>query len=367
MNPRRIACAAALAAALVLSPTLSRAETPDWGRSDPPRVEAGATPSPPSIKPPSIKPPSIKPPSIKPSPRRAGGRGQPVTARPAPVLRRGVDQAASDAGAGGRTPSPLDRRGAAGERPREAAAVDGRATARPLSQTASPLPRARLRPLPVAPAPAVADWARGRIAGAPMAPLTPAASTAAPPPAQAPPSGAAAPTTGVRPAPEGGPCEAEIARAARRWGVPTGVLHAVGLTETGRGGVLSPYALNIDGVTVFPASAEAALRRFEQARSDGAKFVDMGCMQINHRFHAAAFPSTAAMLEPARNVDYAARFLKQLRDRHGGWTLAVARYNAGPDNDPAQKRYVCTVIGQLVRSGHGAWTDSARAFCGKPR
>ena len=63
------------------------------------------------------------------------------------------------------------------------------------------------------------------------------------------------------------------------------------------------------------------------------------------------------MLEPATNVDYAARFLQELKAREGTWTMAVARYHAGPDNDPAQKRYVCRVIANLVATGFGAWTS----------
>ncbi len=70
------------------------------------------------------------------------------------------------------------------------------------------------------------------------------------------------------------------------------------------------------------------------------------------------------MFDPGRNVDYAARFLRDLKGREGSWTLAVARYNAGPGNNPAQKRYVCGVIGKMVASGFGAWTPNATAFCG---
>jgi soluble lytic murein transglycosylase-like protein len=69
------------------------------------------------------------------------------------------------------------------------------------------------------------------------------------------------------------------------------------------------------------------------------------------------------MLDPSKNVDYAARLLQELKVREGSWTMAVARYHAGPDNDPAQKRYVCRVIANLVASGFGAWTEDARAFC----
>lgn len=86
-------------------------------------------------------------------------------------------------------------------------------------------------------------------------------------------------------------------------------------------------------------------------------------MQINHRYHGAKFSSVQAMLDPHQNVDYAARFLAELHTRHVSWSLAVARYHAGPDNDPAQKRYVCRVIANMVATGFGAWTPEARTFC----
>jgi soluble lytic murein transglycosylase-like protein len=158
-------------------------------------------------------------------------------------------------------------------------------------------------------------------------------------------------------------CEREMARAARSYGVPLGVLYAVGLAETGRGDSLRPYALNIEGKSVYDIDKDEALRRFEQAQRAGAKLIDVGCMQINHHFHASSFASVEDMLDPSKNVDYAARFLQQLKIREGSWTLAVARYHAGPDNVPAQKKYVCRVIANLVASGFGAWTADARAFC----
>jgi soluble lytic murein transglycosylase-like protein len=154
-----------------------------------------------------------------------------------------------------------------------------------------------------------------------------------------------------------------MARAARTHGVPLGMLYAVGLAETGRGDSLALYALNIEGSAVYDIDKAEALRRVEAARKAGIKLIDIGCMQINHHFHARNFASVADMLDPARNVDYAARFLKQLEAREGSWTKAVARYHAGPNNDPAQKRYVCRVIANMVATGFGRWTPEATAFC----
>ena len=160
-----------------------------------------------------------------------------------------------------------------------------------------------------------------------------------------------------------GVCEAEILTAARAYGVPPGILHSVGLTETGRKGALYPYALNIEGRTVFAKNRNEAMKEFERARAEGKSLIDVGCMQINHHYHGTEFSSVTAMLDPQANVEYAARFLARLHARHETWTMAVARYHAGPNNNPAQKRYVCRVIANLVATGHGAWTPQAKTFC----
>jgi soluble lytic murein transglycosylase-like protein len=158
-------------------------------------------------------------------------------------------------------------------------------------------------------------------------------------------------------------CEREMIAASAEQKVPLGVLYAVGLTETGRKGRLSPYALNIEGKTVFTDSEAAAMKSFKSARRSGVKLIDLGCMQINHHYHGSQFSSVEEMLDPHKNVAYAAKFLSELRVQEGSWTMAVARYHAGPDNNPAQKRYVCMVIRNLVASNFGAWTPEARKFC----
>ncbi len=160
-----------------------------------------------------------------------------------------------------------------------------------------------------------------------------------------------------------GACEREILAAAAKYNVPAGILYSVGLTETGRKGSLQPYALNIEGKAYFAKDKQEALRTFQTARSGGAKLIDLGCMQINHHFHGDQFSSPDEMLNPRRNVEYAAAFLARLHARHETWTMAVARYHAGPNNDPAQKKYVCRVIANLVATGYGNWTTAARNFC----
>jgi soluble lytic murein transglycosylase-like protein len=160
-------------------------------------------------------------------------------------------------------------------------------------------------------------------------------------------------------------CEREMARAAATHHVPLGMLYAVGLTETGRAGSLQPFALNVDGRPAYEESKASALRTFRKARKAGAKRIDVGCMQINHYYHGKKFGSLEDMFDPAQNVAYAARFLSELKEREGSWTMAVARYHAGPKNFSAQKTYVCRVIRNLVATGFGAQTAASRAYCGR--
>ena len=158
-------------------------------------------------------------------------------------------------------------------------------------------------------------------------------------------------------------CEREMTRASTAYGVPLGVLYSVGMTESGRKDSLRPNAMNIDGRAYFATSVSDGVRAFKEATARGAKLIDIGCMQINHHWHGADFASVSEMFDPARNVDYAARFLKTLRAEEGNWTLAVARYNAGPDNPTAERTYVCAVIRNMVASGFGRWTANASALC----
>jgi soluble lytic murein transglycosylase-like protein len=159
-------------------------------------------------------------------------------------------------------------------------------------------------------------------------------------------------------------CEEHMIRVSKAYDIPVGVLYSVGLTESGRRNSLQPYALNIHGRAFFGASKAEAMAEFETSRAKGKKLIDIGCMQINHHYHRDQFPSLDAMFEPAQNVEYSAKFLKRLKARHDTWTMAVARYHAGPHNNPAQHRYVCTVIRNMVATGFGQWTDNARNFCG---
>ena len=69
------------------------------------------------------------------------------------------------------------------------------------------------------------------------------------------------------------------------------------------------------------AAAETALR-------SGATNIDLGCFQLNIRWHARAFASVEDMLSPTRNARYAAKFLAELYDETGDWAAAAGAYHS---------------------------------------
>lgn len=127
-------------------------------------------------------------------------------------------------------------------------------------------------------------------------------------------------------------CEVATSKAARETGVPLAVLQAVALTESGRsaeGGQRPwPWAVNFGGQGYWFASAEEAELAIAERQSMGATNFDVGCFQLNHRWHGDAFASVATMMDPTQNAAYAAAFLRQLYEEAGTWEQAVAAYHS---------------------------------------
>lgn len=128
------------------------------------------------------------------------------------------------------------------------------------------------------------------------------------------------------------PCDAAAVAAARETGVPLRVLLAVTRTETGRrvGGRLAPWpwTVNMEGQGQWFDDRAAALAFARAGETAGATRFDVGCFQINYRWHRPAFPSLEAMFDPRQNARYAAGFLARLYAEFGNWDAAVGAYHS---------------------------------------
>ncbi|MEM9268454.1 MAG: lytic transglycosylase domain-containing protein [Pseudomonadota bacterium] len=127
-------------------------------------------------------------------------------------------------------------------------------------------------------------------------------------------------------------CDRAGVFAARRTGVPIDVLRAISLTETGRalGGELRPWpwTVNMEGTGVWFDSRAEALKYTQTHQAKGSKSFDVGCFQINHRWHGEHFASVEEMFDPVMGALYAARLLRGLHLELGSWSKAAGAYHS---------------------------------------
>lgn len=127
-------------------------------------------------------------------------------------------------------------------------------------------------------------------------------------------------------------CRAAAQRAAQKTGVPLDVLMAISLTESGRriDGTTAPWpwTLNIEGQGHWLETQEAALQMASATRDEGRLSFDVGCFQLNYRWHGEGFASLREMMEPDRNALYAAQFLANLFQETGNWSMAAGFYHS---------------------------------------
>lgn len=160
---------------------------------------------------------------------------------------------------------------------------------------------------------------------------------------------------GVLPCPSAAadPCLAAAEHAALARDVPLPLMLAIARVETGRredGGVTSwPWVLNVAGRGIWAESRQEALATARRLVADGALGFDIGCFQINHRWHGDAFPSLEEMIDPVENADYAARFLSELHQETGDWLAAAGLYHSRTPG--LAEEYRRLVIRAMARDG----------------
>lgn len=127
-------------------------------------------------------------------------------------------------------------------------------------------------------------------------------------------------------------CEWAARQAAEEMGVPIDIMGALTLTETGRRmeGAVRPWAwsANAEGEGTWFDDPQSAIA-FAQDRVDqGRTNVDIGCFQLNYRWHGENFASVTQMFDPLENARYAANFVSQLHAQTGDWRRAAGAFHS---------------------------------------
>lgn len=146
--------------------------------------------------------------------------------------------------------------------------------------------------------------------------------------------------------------------AGAQAGIPAGLMSAISLVETGRNGESWPWTLNEGGKGMHFDTKAEALAYLTEAVQRGVTNIDVGCMQLNFRWHATGFVSLEDMLDPVLNTRYAALFLTELEKRLGSWEEATQNYHSA---DAERGRRYAQKVAQAMGLPVEPDTDLAQA------
>ena len=147
---------------------------------------------------------------------------------------------------------------------------------------------------------------------------------------------------------QGDICAQATSRAERAEGVPSHLLRAISLAETGRWDdkrqaiFAWPWTVTSGGEGRYYASKAEAVAEVRKLSARGVRNIDVGCMQVNLLYHKDAFAGLEEAFEPSSNTAYAARFLKDLYATSGSWTTAAGFYHSRKpaDNRPYRLKVI---------------------------
>ncbi len=127
-------------------------------------------------------------------------------------------------------------------------------------------------------------------------------------------------------------CEQAAQTVSRESGVPLSVLMAISLNETGKktNGTFRPWpwTVNMEGKGHWFDTLDEARAFVFKNYKRGARSFDIGCFQVNYKWHGQAFRSIDEMFDPMANARYAARFLSALHEEKGNWEAAAGAYHS---------------------------------------
>lgn len=157
-------------------------------------------------------------------------------------------------------------------------------------------------------------------------------------------------------------CALATSAAEARHGLPAGLMTAIASVESGRyepqlqANVAWPWTINAEGTGSHFDSKADAIAHVAALLEGGMESIDVGCMQVNLRWHPDAFSSLDEAFDPAINADYAADLLLRLFNQHGNWPTAIAHYHS------SEQQRGATYAAKVAE----AWAGLGGGFAGLP-
>lgn len=139
---------------------------------------------------------------------------------------------------------------------------------------------------------------------------------------------------------DGSLCLAAVEKASADYGVNLNLLQTISAVESGQWNemhnvyVAWPWTVNAKGKGYYFKTREEAVAAAKKFIAQGITSIDVGCMQVNMKYHGQEFSSIEEALDPQKNVSYSAKFLRSLYKRNGNnWKVAAKKYHS---NNPEE-------------------------------
>ena len=89
-----------------------------------------------------------------------------------------------------------------------------------------------------------------------------------------------------------------------------------------------PWTVQSNGKGKYYKTKQEAVNAVKNLHAQGITNIDVGCMQINLKYHGQSFSSIEEAFEPKNNVAYSASFLQKLNKKNNNWQKSAMQYHS---------------------------------------
>lgn len=148
-------------------------------------------------------------------------------------------------------------------------------------------------------------------------------------------------------------CLSAIKLFERKYNIPRNFLYLISLVESGKYDKNSkrlqpwPWTANINGKSKFYRTKSELVQALKIHIASGKENIDIGCNQINYKYHKHNFANIEQMASPHHNVGYSAYYLASNYRKTNNWQDAVALYHS---KNPRHSSKYIRKINQTAKS-----------------
>lgn len=130
-------------------------------------------------------------------------------------------------------------------------------------------------------------------------------------------------------------CRLAILKAEKDYNILPGLLQTIASVESGRwvsaanARVAWPWTVHANGRGYYYQTKAEAVAAVENMQRRGITNIDVGCMQINLKYHGHNFKNTSEAFDVEKNTAYSAKFLRTLyKKNRADWKKTAMHYHS---------------------------------------